>query len=346
MNKGRAKKTLEVVVGVIRRSSSSHLSSNSSQYLLAQRRSDQSFAGLWEFPGGKVESGESHLKALRRELMEELGINIDTQTCQKLMFIPWQHKDFAVNLHVYRVKHFAMTPYSAEGQTLKWWAGDKILPKLLPPANRGLVSAISLPTYYAISGAFSEVKELMDKLQRLCEQGVQLIQLRMRRFQWQACLEESTFGVKLQRLYQQYGCRFLLNSQCAYASSDVDWQLPLGYEGVIVGWHLRSVDLSDENLSSIKEVKAKYPHYFWSASVHNEEQWKKSDEMGVDCVCVSPVLPSTSDKKKTPIGFTQAAQLTSLCTVPVYFLGGLSQQHLSVSQQHGAHGVAGIRLFW
>jgi 8-oxo-dGTP diphosphatase len=102
--------TTEVAVGILIKDDGS--------YLLGQRPEGKPYAGYWEFPGGKLEAGESVFQALFRELKEELGIEIASSE-------PWQviEHDYPhayVRLHLHKVKQWSGAPQGLEGQSLAW----------------------------------------------------------------------------------------------------------------------------------------------------------------------------------------------------------------------------------
>jgi len=85
--------------------------------LLAQRPEGKHLAGYWEFPGGKVEPGETPLQALQREVIEEIGVRIGA--AEPLIRIPWRYASKHILLDVYRVLAFDGEPHSCEGQALR-----------------------------------------------------------------------------------------------------------------------------------------------------------------------------------------------------------------------------------
>lgn len=88
------------------------------KFLITQRRPEDQAAGLWEFPGGKLEPGETPIAALARELAEELGITVQAAF---LMFVSeYDYPGFGVRLHFMRVADFAGVPAGREGQRLAW----------------------------------------------------------------------------------------------------------------------------------------------------------------------------------------------------------------------------------
>lgn len=112
------------------------------QVLLAQRPVGKSFAGLWEFPGGKLEAGESPELALCREIGEELGIQIWNSCLSPLTFVSHAYADFHLTMLAYACYKFEGNPQGREGQALKWWPVRDMNPDLMPPANAPIVHAL------------------------------------------------------------------------------------------------------------------------------------------------------------------------------------------------------------
>ncbi|MEO6799908.1 MAG: NUDIX domain-containing protein [Rhodanobacter sp.] len=108
--------------------------------LLAQRPVGKHLAGLWEFPGGKLEPGESPLAALARELHEELGIEL--LGAQPFIRVPWRYDDRDLLLDAWRVTSWHGEPRSVEGQPLNWLAPATIEPVALAPADRVILTAL------------------------------------------------------------------------------------------------------------------------------------------------------------------------------------------------------------
>lgn len=114
------------------------------RYLAVQRPEGKSMAGFWEFPGGKVEAGESLAQALVRELREELGIIA-------MEYSPWREKihqypDLHVHLHFYRVTLFRGMPRARENQNMAWVVpGTEKLPFL--PADQDIVAELAMTKF-------------------------------------------------------------------------------------------------------------------------------------------------------------------------------------------------------
>lgn len=107
--------------------------------LLAQRPEGKSMAGLWEFPGGKVEAGESPEIALIRELQEELGIDTWESCLAPLTFASHSYDDFHLLMPLFACRKWRGTPTSKEGQCLKWVRPENLRDFKMPPADIPLI---------------------------------------------------------------------------------------------------------------------------------------------------------------------------------------------------------------
>ena len=110
-----------------------------SRILISQRPGGKSMAGLWEFPGGKVEAGETPEAALIRELHEELGIDTWESCLAPLTFASHGYDDFHLIMPLFACRKWEGTPRSREGQKLKWIKVSKINEYPMPPADRPLI---------------------------------------------------------------------------------------------------------------------------------------------------------------------------------------------------------------
>lgn len=110
--------------------------------LLAQRPPNKSMAGLWEFPGGKVEDGENPEDALIRELNEELGIDTWGSCLAPLSFASHLYEDFHLLMPLFACRKWIGTPMAIEGQVLKWVSKNDLKNYAMPPADIPLIAAI------------------------------------------------------------------------------------------------------------------------------------------------------------------------------------------------------------
>lgn len=110
--------------------------------LIALRPAQSHQGGLWEFPGGKVEAGESVEQALNREFEEELGVSV--QACTPLTQIRHDYSDKSVMLDVWRIEKFSGIPQGREGQAIEWRALSKLRAADFPKANERIILALKL----------------------------------------------------------------------------------------------------------------------------------------------------------------------------------------------------------
>jgi 8-oxo-dGTP diphosphatase len=123
---------IHVVAGVIL--------NGAGEVLLALRPKHKHKGGLWEFPGGKVEPGESARAALTRELEEEIAL--DVEHAEPFVIIDHDYGDKQVTLDVWRVTHFSGTPHGREGQQIAWVPVAELANYQFPEANVAIVTAL------------------------------------------------------------------------------------------------------------------------------------------------------------------------------------------------------------
>ena len=129
---------IRVAVGVITRAAPLR------EVLIARRQKGQHLEGLWEFPGGKVEAGESPEQALRRELQEEVGLSVSA--FKPLMTIEHQYPGKQVSLEIFLVDSFTGEAAGMEGQTIQWAPASELSQYHFPEANQQIVDyLVKLP---------------------------------------------------------------------------------------------------------------------------------------------------------------------------------------------------------
>lgn len=295
------------------------------QILLARRAAHQHQGGLWEFPGGKIELGETPEEGLIRELYEELGIAI--RRCEPLIQIPYHYPDKSVVLHVWRVSEFQGEPQGREGQPLLWVEPEQLPNFEFPPANRPIVSAARLPDRLAVTGRCDNARDFEARFQRVLEQGVRLVYFR-------AAPEQSE-----SRLYLDIA-RSLCRQVDGQLMANIMWHQQLTDNRL--GLHLGSTDLI--NRVDWSRMAKKVP---WvSASCHSPRQLQVAGEQCVDFALLAPVRPTTTHPERDPLGWSQFAQWVREATLPVYALGGVEEKDLLQAKSMGAQGIAAISAFW
>jgi 8-oxo-dGTP diphosphatase len=291
--------------------------------LLAQRPHDKAYAGYWEFPGGKIEAGETPEIALCRELDEELGIRVTRAT-------PWLNRVFSyphatVHLHFFRVFEWIGEAHGREGQRLSWQAPDAVSLAPLLPANAPILRALLLPTRYAISNAAELGEaEFLRCLERALQNGLRLLQVREQHLSPENYL---AFTQAVVNLAHRYDAKVLVNGNTELAQQ-------VAADGV----HYTGKQLL--------ECVAR-PDFAWcSASCHTAAELHHAAALGFDFGLLSPVLPTLSHPDATHLGWQRFSAMVAGTTLPVYALGGLTSDDLSAAQQHGAHGIALLRQAW
>ena len=310
-------KRVHVAAAVIRRADG--------QILLAKRADQQHQGGLWEFPGGKVEAGESVIAALHRELQEELGIGVTA--ARPLIKVRHDYADKQVLLDVWEVSGFSGEPHGAEGQPLAWVSPRQLPEYEFPAANQPIVQAARLPAQYLITPDELERKVLLQGVQTAVANGVRLIQLRAPNMYVPEYRDLAVDVVGL----------------CA-GKAQLMLKGPLEWLGDLpaAGWHLTA-----QQLRKYADKGRPFPADRWlAASCHNAEELALAQQMGVDFVTLSPLQPTQTHPDAVPLGWDAAAQLSEGLNMPVYLLGGVVASDTERAWQLGAQGVAGIRAFW
>ncbi|MDO8313114.1 MAG: Nudix family hydrolase [Sideroxyarcus sp.] len=302
-------------------------------FLLAQRPSDKIWAGYWEFPGGKIEPGETLHDALVRELREELGIEVVTA-------YPWLTRVFSyphatVRLNFFRVTAWRGELHPHEGQQFAWQVnspqppfgkgggGCSVSPIL--PANAPILRALELPPLYAISNAAElGVEPFLERLQARLDAGLRLVQLREKNLSRD---ELRSLVRRVVALAHARGAKVLLNGDVAMAQE-------AGADGV---------QLTSSQLAELSER----PGVDWcAASCHSAEELRRAEELGCDFALLSPVLPTQSHPGAAHLGWGNFAAIVSGSSIPVYALGGLTHEDIQHAWQHGAHGISLLHQAW
>ncbi|HVZ99571.1 MAG TPA: 8-oxo-dGTP diphosphatase MutT [Caulobacterales bacterium] len=110
--------------------------------LIAQRPAHKMLGGLWEFPGGKLETGESPEAALVRELQEELGVTVEPDCLDPYAFASHSYADFHLLMPLYAIRAWKGEPQAREAQALAWASPEQLRDYKMPPADAPLVEQI------------------------------------------------------------------------------------------------------------------------------------------------------------------------------------------------------------
>lgn len=291
--------------------------------LIAQRPPGKQLAGLWEFPGGKLEPGETAGAALSRELREELGITVREAS-------PWLVQEFVyphahVELHFFRVRAWDGEFVGHDGQAFAWQDPAAIEVEPLLPANSRVLAALRLPRFYAITCA-SDIGEpaFFARAERTLAAGVRLIQVREKT--WDAA-RRRRFAARIVALAARFGARVLLNGTVEEARD-------VGCAGV--HW----------TAEALAAASSRPDDLLVAASCHTHDDVVRACALDVDFVVLGPVLATPTHPHAQPLGWGGFANAAAGTRVPIYALGGLTGDDLDTAISHGAHGVAMRRYVW
>lgn len=297
------------------------------QFLLASRPQGKGWAGWWEFPGGKIEQGESPEYALTRELAEELGIK--PTVTQQWLTRQYDYPALSQNghdtpaktvlLHFYFVSAWQGEISPREGQQLSWQSADNMTVAPILPANAPMMKALALPPVYAISNiAEMGEKPYFDALQAALNKGLRLVQIREKHLTKDAFIQ---IAVQIIALAKPYNATVLISQDIALARD-------LGAHGV----HLPS--------QSLLMLKTKPTGLMVAASCHNAAELAHADLLNLDFVVLSPVKSTQSHPEMDALGWQKFNELAQKTLLPVYALGGMTLTDLPMALSYGARGIA------
>jgi 8-oxo-dGTP diphosphatase len=309
-----ARTPVDVAVGILIR--------RDGRLLLASRPAGKPYAGYWEFPGGKLEPGEAVAHALKRELHEELGIDIGA-------VFPWVVRVFdyphaLVRLHFCRVFEWSGELHAREQQRFGFFGLDE-LPAPLLPATVPVLRGLALPPVYAISAAQRlGIPAFLHRLESALTRGLKLVQLR----EPDLSADEvgGLFG-RMQSMTRAAGAVLIVNSRHPRALWDAA-------DGVHLTAH------------ALREATQRPAAPWVGASVHRADELARAAELGLDFAVLGPVQPTASHPGQLPLGWTEFERIATQTALPLYAIGGLDLDAEPLAMACGAHGVALLSAAW
>jgi 8-oxo-dGTP diphosphatase len=304
---------VEVVAAVIERADGA--------FLLAQRPAGKVYAGWWEFPGGKVDDGETTLLALSRELHEELGIEV------RLAY-PWITRVFVyphatVRLNFFRVVEWTGEPHPQEEQAIRWQRIDRPMAEPMLPANAPVLRSLALPLEYAITDAQALGEdEMLARIERRLSTGLRLVQVRDK-----ALRGRADFARSVVTLARRHGAKVLVNGDERTARS-------LGADGV--HWSAMTLD----------HAQSRPADMLCGASCHTAAELERAVALECDFAVLGPLRDTTTHPGGATLGWDGFARIARGAPIPVFAIGGLRPTDLDEARCSGAHGLAMIRGSW
>lgn len=305
---------IEVAVGI--------LIQPDGRVLLASRPEGKPYPGYWEFPGGKLEAGETSAQALTRELHEELGIEVERADPWMIQVFEYRHA--TVRLHLHRVRAWRGEPHGKESQQLAWIDPAVLTVEPLLPANFPILRALALPARYGITDISRMGDAFWPALTQALQGGLKLLQVR------EKTVAAATRRVWVEQVLAQArpaGAQVLVNR-------DIELAVAVGADGV----HLNADQLTTLN------ARPQLP--LVGASCHTADDLRRAAALGCTFAVLGPVLPTPSHADAAALGWSGYAELIRDTAIPVYALGGLDWSALDTVCRLGGHGVAAVRAAW
>ncbi|ENO86588.1 Nudix family hydrolase [Thauera linaloolentis] len=310
-----ARKLVDVAAGVLLRADG--------RYLLGQRGPDTVYAGYWEFPGGKVEPGETPAQALCRELDEELGIRVTHLR-------PWLRREHLyehahVRLHFFEVSAWEGEPDGKVHSVLDWVRPEQATREPMLPANGPILKALRLPRMMAITQAAAiGVEAQLAALDRALAGGLRLVQVR----------ESALDPLRREQFAREVVARVHACQGLVLLNDDLALARAVRADGV----HLPA-----RSLMGLRQR----PDCAWvGASCHGRDELEHAAALGLDYAVLGPVAPTATHPGQPGLGWVRFCELAAGLPMPVLALGGLGTADMETARDTGAHGIAAIRGAW
>ena len=292
---------------------------------MGKRLDSQSWAGWWEFPGGKLEINESPYEGLKREIFEELGVVIKKYkqwTTRRVV-----EKNKITILYFFLITSWTGMVEGREGQELQWVNLKKYnVTKVLPP-NQVIHHALKndLPNVYAITNLQEISSEnFFQALKRKVNDGLSLIQIREKNL---LKTELKDFLVRIKKILHHTNVRIIINSN-----------IDLAYKYELGGVHLNSKQLHE--LSHFPK------DLLVGASCHSENDLKVAEEKNADFAVLGSVKKTLTHPDLEPIGWVRFNKLVNNSNLPIYSIGGMTNSDILSSLEYGGIGIASQRAIW
>ncbi|MBF4456033.1 thiamine phosphate synthase [Acinetobacter sp. SK-43] len=298
-----AKATVDVAIAILL---------HKSKVLVGWRQVNQHQGNKHEFPGGKIEEGETPEQACRREVYEEVGIGL--KEWHQFDVIRHEYEDIIVTLHLLHT-YVPDELLNLIHQPWSWFSRDQLADLNFPKANSTIIERL----------IWSHLIKISDQVDELPKTNSQMY-LRI----------ESKDIEKLQqqliKLSEQQLLKLIVNV-------DVWQQLNTVLQEKIKTVHLKQFQLMQLKKGDLVVAKR------YIAACHDAVSLQHAHQIGCDAIFLSPVNPTATHPNSKVLGWDGFAALAQNSDIPVFALGGVAPADLEQAQKHNAYGLAGIRQF-
>ncbi|MBC8211844.1 MAG: Nudix family hydrolase [Gammaproteobacteria bacterium] len=320
-----ASQPVHVVAGIIRDPD------KPSKIFFTQRQKGQHLEDLWEFPGGKLEQGETRFQGLKRELEEEAGIQVIT--ARPFQTVIHAYKEKTILLDVWEVSRYSGYAHGREGQEFRWLSLQELDQYAFPEADHPILKALALPAELLITPEIplTQLDQSLEYFFSLMQQyRYPLVQFRSHLLNDRNYLSSAK---ELKAICAQYRSELIINRPelKSYHSK--------GYDA-FTRRHLNASILNAEKSNPFEAgIRC-------SASCHDQQEINKAAAYNCDFALLSSVKESSSHPGRAGQGWYGFKQIAMQSKIPVYALGGVNRKDITVARYHSAIGVAGISDFW
>ncbi|MBN2679377.1 Nudix family hydrolase [Acidithiobacillus montserratensis] len=287
--------------------------------LISLRPEGKPWPGFWEFPGGKVDPGETPAEALQRELWEEIGIRV--LDAEPFRTLDYTYPERTVRLHFYRVRRWEGDAYGKEGQQIRWLYPWEIPALECLPANLRMTAAVleeSLPRpplCLIADPSRLEPAVFANAWRQALRAGLRWVILR--------CKNPLDAGQVSQ-----------LHKLCAETLAQ-GAQLWLNHPDPLPDWPRTGRHLTQAQLDA-----GLRPDEAFGVSCHDGEGVHQAARAGARYALLSPLFPTASHPDTPALGADAFAELVESAAIPLIALGGLSAERIPAAMATGASGVA------
>lgn len=304
---------VKVVAGLIRR--------RDGKILICLRPDHLDQGGLWEFPGGKREKGEGRFDALRRELQEELGIDI--KFALPLLRLIHKYPTKTVDLDIWEISQWHGSATGREGQQIEWVTSSDLNRYEFPAANKAIISAARLPRVISMMPDVANIgTTFLSQLEGWLIAGIRCFIFVNQHLMSNV---DKRILIQIGRLLGKFDAKIINDQRLEIAASDSDSDA-------------RSLR---KNLTCHLDCDNFLGHFCRTSA-----DLDQAAHMGAELVLIGPVGSANSGIGNTAIGWSEAKQMVAKTVIPAFAFGGLQSQDVSRAITAGCQGIVLPASVW